>query len=196
MSDFGWWLARLRAQPAQTIEHRMTGQAPRSTAIRVQALRAAAVDLEAEIADLVEAMAPELLQLVGVDPINAAQVLVRWSHPGRFRSEAAFAAFAGTAPIPASSGLTTRHRLNRSGDRHLNRALHTIVLVRTHVDPTTRAYIQRRPSEGRTPREARRCLNALSHARYSSSWRTDPPTTSPARKSSNQRLDRYSSLGQ
>ncbi|TMQ99249.1 IS110 family transposase [Actinomadura soli] len=150
--------ARLRARPAQTIEHRMTVRALRSTAIRVQALRAEAEDLEAEIAELVEAMAPELLQLAGVGPISAAQVLVSWSHPGRFRSEAAFAAFAGTAPIPASSGLTTRHRLNRSGDRHLNRALHTIVLVRTRVDPATKAYIQRRVSEGKTPREARRCL--------------------------------------
>ena len=103
-------------------------------------------------------MAPELLRLAGVGPISAAQVLVSWSHPGRFRSETAFAAFAGTAPIPASSGLTNRHRLNRSGDRQLNRALHTIVLVRTRIDPVTKAYIQRRVSEGKTPREARRCL--------------------------------------
>jgi transposase len=142
--------ARLRARPAQSIEHRMRVRALRTTATRVQALRAEAEELEAEITELVEEMAPELLRLAGVGSISAAQVLVSWSPPGRFRSEAAFAAFAGTAPIPASSGLTNRYRLNR--------ALHTIVLARTRIDPATKAYIQRRVSEGKTPREARRCL--------------------------------------
>ncbi|WP_374195240.1 transposase [Streptomyces sp. ISL-1] len=69
-----------------------------------------------------------------------------WSHPGRFRSEAAFAAFAGTPPIPASSGLTNRHRLNRRGDRQLNRALHTIVLIRMRIRST---------SSGAPPRASR-----------------------------------------
>jgi transposase len=69
---------------------------------------------------------PQLVELPGAGPISAAQVLISWSHPGRLRSEAAFAALAGAAPIPASSGLTNRHRLNRGGDRQLNRALHTI----------------------------------------------------------------------
>jgi transposase len=68
---------------------------------------------------------------------------------GRLRSEAAFAALAGANPIPASSGQVTRHRLNRSGDRQLNRALHTIVVARLRDDPTTRAYAARRRSEGR-----------------------------------------------
>ncbi|WP_406209460.1 MULTISPECIES: transposase [unclassified Streptomyces] len=66
---------------------------------------------------LVREVAPELLDLLGVGPITATQILVSWSHPGRFRSEAAFASFAGVSPIPASSGLTNRHRLIRSGDR-------------------------------------------------------------------------------
>ncbi|WP_420849201.1 transposase [Parafrankia soli] len=101
---------------------------------------------------------PELLALVGAGPISAAQVLVGWSHPGRFRSDAAFAAFAGAAPIPASSGLTTRYRLSRAGDRQLNRALHTIVLVRARVDPATRAYIAKRTAEGKSSRDAQRCL--------------------------------------
>ncbi|WP_252826748.1 IS110 family RNA-guided transposase [Actinoallomurus soli] len=152
------YCARLRDRPAQTIEHRMTVRALRTTALRIQALRAEADDLEAEIVLLVEAMAPELLRLPGVGPISAAQILVSWSHPGRFRSEAAFASFAGTAPIPASSGLTNRHRLNQTGDRQLNRALHTIVLVRMRIDPATKAYVQRRTTEGKSPREARRCL--------------------------------------
>jgi transposase len=91
-------------------------------------------------------------------PISAAQVLVSWSHAGRLRSEAAFATLAGVSPIPASSGQHTRHRLNRSGDRQLNRALHTITQARRRDDPLTRAYAARRTAEGRTTREIRRCL--------------------------------------
>ena len=81
-----------------------------------------------------------------------------FSHPGRCRNEAAFAALAGTNPLPASSGNTTRHRLNRGGDRALNRALHTIVMTRARCCPDTRAYITRRRAEGKTDREIRRCL--------------------------------------
>ena len=84
------------------------------------------------------------------DPLDAArtavaaQLIVAWSHRGRLRSEAAFARLAGVAPVPASSGKTTRHRLSRGGDRQLNRALHTIVLHRRQHDPPTRDYIARR----------------------------------------------------
>jgi transposase len=90
--------------------------------------------------------------------VTAAVILVVWSHPGRIRSEAAFAALAGTCPIPASSGNTERHRLNRGGDRRLNRALNTIVLTRMCADEETRAYVKRRTAEGKTSREIRRCL--------------------------------------
>jgi transposase len=93
-----------------------------------------------------------------VGPISAAQVLVSWSHAGRLRSEAAFAALAGANPIPASSGQVTRHRLNRSGDRQLNRALHTIVLARLRDDPETRSYAARRSSQSKSARDIRRCL--------------------------------------
>jgi len=78
--------------------------------------------------------------------------------PGRCRSEAAFAALGGTSPIPASSGMTVRHRLNRGGDRALNRAIHAIALVRMRSCPRTRAYVTRRTAEGKTAREIRRCL--------------------------------------
>ena len=91
--------------------------------------------LRAELERLVAAIAPWLLELSGVGPISAAQVLVSWSHADRLRSEAAFAALAGVNPIPASSGQVIRHRLNRGGDRQLNRALHTIVLARLRDDP-------------------------------------------------------------
>ena len=81
-----------------------------------------------------------------------------FSNPGRCRSEAAIAALGGTSPIPASSGKTIRHRLNRGGDRSLNSAIHTIAVSRIRSCPRTRAYVARRTAEGKTPREIRRCL--------------------------------------
>lgn len=99
-----------------------------------------------------------LLDQPGVGPVTAAVALAAWSHPGRVRSEAAFASLAGVNPIPASSGNTVRHRINRGGDRRLNRALHMAIVTRMRIDPVTRAYVQRRTAEGRTTREIRRCL--------------------------------------
>ena len=150
--------ARLRDRPARSLEHRMTVQALRSTARRIWMLAVEAAGLRAELERLVAAVAPWLLELPGVGPISAAQVLVSWSHAGRLRSEAAFAALAGANPIPASSGQVTRHRLNRSGDRQLNRALHTVVVARLRDDPDTRAYAARRSAEGKSIRDIRRCL--------------------------------------
>jgi transposase len=93
-----------------------------------------------------------------VGPIVAAIVLCAWSHPGRCGSDGAFAMLAGAAPIPASSGQTVLVRRNRSGDRQLNQALHLVVLTRLRYDPATRAYAQRRRTQGKTNREIRRCL--------------------------------------
>jgi hypothetical protein len=84
--------------------------------------------------------------------------LIPWSHHGRLWSESAFARLAGAAPIPASSGNVVRHRLDRGGDRQLNRALHTIVVGRRKHHAPTIAYIARRSAEGRSEREAIRCL--------------------------------------
>ena len=147
---------------------RRRGQEPiGTTTARCHAVRLARriLDLDEELADnhrqlteLVATQAPVLLEQQGVGPVGAAVVLTTWSHPGRVRSEAAFAAIAGVAPIPASSGNTQRHRLNRGGDRRLNRALHTIVMTRMRCDPVTRAYVERRLAEGKTRREIHRAL--------------------------------------
>jgi transposase len=150
--------ASLRARPTRSLEHQATVRALRATAQRIQFLAAEADQLQAELTVLVQAAAPWLLEVPGVGPLSAAQVLVSWSHAGRLRSEAAFAALAGTNPIPASSGQVIRYRLNRGGDRQLNRALHTILLVRLRIDPDTRAYMARRTAEGKSPRDAKRCL--------------------------------------
>jgi transposase len=135
---------------------------------RAEAVRLAkrATELDEQLAanttrmrQLVQAsQAAPLLDKTGIGPVTAAIALTAWSHHGRVRSEAAFASLAGVNPIPASSGNTVRHRLNRGGDRRLNRALHIAVLTRMTHDPTTRDYVERRRAEGRTTKEIRRCL--------------------------------------
>lgn len=150
--------ARLRTGPSPLVEHRTTITALRSTARRALACEAEAGDLASALELIGERVAPELLARPGVGVMSAARILNAWSHPGRIRSESAFAQLAGVAPIPASSGQTVRDRLNRSGDRQLNRALHTIVLSRLQHHPETRTYAERRRAEGRTDREIKRCL--------------------------------------
>jgi transposase len=110
-----------------------------------------------QLRHLVTQAMPVLLDQPGVGPMSAAQLLVSWSHPGRCRSEAAFATLAGTSPLPASSGRITRHRLNPFGDRQLNKALHVIVRWRMLHDQRTRAYLTRRAPHKTDP-EIRRCL--------------------------------------
>jgi transposase len=130
----------------------------RDLARRIRFLEAEAAGHEADIRRIVRSWRPDLLQLTGVGPIVAATVLTAWSHAGRCRDDAAFAMLAGVAPIPASSGKTVRYRLNRAGDRQLNRALHTVTLCRLQRDPRTRAYADRRRAQGKTDREIKRCL--------------------------------------
>ena len=96
------------------------------------------------------------------------------------RNDAAFAALAGASPLEASSGRTVRHRLNRGGDRALNRALHTIALTRMASCPRTRAYVARRTAEGKTPREIRRCLKRyIARELYRQLNQSMKPLTSP-----------------
>jgi transposase len=122
-------------------------------------LDAAARRLESQITALVEDMVPGLIAAEpGLGALSAAQILVSWSHAGRIRTEQAFAKLSGTAPLEASSGTTTRHRLSRLGDRQLNRALHVIAVTRMRHHAPTRAYADRRRAQGKTDREIRRCI--------------------------------------
>jgi len=135
---------------------------------RAEAVRLAkrVVDLDGELAEntktitrlLKQSAARVLLDKPGIGPVTAAVAMAAWSHDGRMHSEAAFASLAGVNPIPASSGNTVRHRLNRGGDRRLNKALHMAVIVRMTHDPETKTYVERRLAEGRTKREIRRIL--------------------------------------
>lgn len=124
---------------------------------------------------LVEQTAPALLAANGVGVVTASQPLITaGDNPARIRNKAAFAMITGTAPIPASSGKTTRVRLNRGGDRRANNALHTIALVRMSHDPATQAYIARKRAQGKTTLEAVRCLKRhLSNEIYQ--LLTNPP---------------------
>jgi transposase len=149
---------RLRMRADWDTETAATAASLRALARRIQLLNAEIAQHTQAITTLVRAWRPDLLTPTGVGPMVAAIVLCAWSHPGRCRTDAAFAMLGGAAPIPASSGQTVRVRLNRSGDRQLNQALHLVVLTRLRYDPATRAYAQRRRAEGKTNREIRRCL--------------------------------------
>jgi hypothetical protein len=149
---------RLRTHPSHDHETTAAITALRSVARRIRALDAEALAHEHAVRTIITAWRPDLLDQLGVGTIVAATILCAWSHPGRFRSEAAFASLAGTGPLDASSGRQIRHRLNREGDRQLNRAFYTIVISRLHYDPATREYARRRTAEGRTGPEIRRCL--------------------------------------
>jgi hypothetical protein len=145
-------LAATRPETRRDPELRGSLLALRSIARRVLQLTAEERALAREIEALIRKLAPQLLDQPGVGPHAAAQLVLSWSHPGRIRSEAAFARLAGAAPIPASSGQTIRYRLDRSGDRKLNRALHQILVTRKRTHPATIAYIERRLHEEAPPR--------------------------------------------
>jgi transposase len=140
--------------PAAAARHTL-----RLLARRIQHLTEEINDLTARITTAIAARAPRILEHYGVGPDTAAALLIAaGDNPQRMGSEASFAALCGVSPVEASSGKTQRRRLNRGGDRQANSALYTIVLARLRWDTRTRDYVERRISEGKTRREAIRCL--------------------------------------
>jgi transposase len=137
----------------------------RRLARRVRSLDHELAELDRELEAIVCQLVPEILSECGVGSVCAAQLVVSSGDPTRMASEASFAALGGTSPVEASSGLQQRHRLNRGGDRQLNRALHVISLNRVRFHPETAAYHQKLIASGKTPREARRCVKRML-ARY------------------------------
>ena len=137
-----------------------------ATKLALKHLARRVLDLNDEIAELdrlivplVEELAPNLLRLEGVGVANAGELMVAaGENPDRMRCEASFAMMCGACPIPASSGKTQRHRLNRGGNRQAHSALHMVVVCRMRTDPRTRAYVERRTHEGLSKREVMRCL--------------------------------------
>ena len=136
-----------------------TKNALRRLARRVTDLDTEIADADTELAALTTTHAPHLRAVFGVGPETAATLLVAaGANPHRIATEPAMAMLFGAAPVPASSGRTTRHRLNRGGNRQANRALHTIALTRLRHDPRTRAYRDRHLANGHTKKDAMRSL--------------------------------------
>jgi transposase len=151
-------LAALRPRPGSTVRYH-TLLSLRELGRRAQFLDGQLERLDELIVPLVTARAPGLLSLYGVGPDTAALLLIAaGDRPGRLRSEAAWAHMCAVAPIPASSGKSRRHRLNRGGNREANHALWRIVITRMSAHPVTRAYVERRTKEGLSKKEIIRCL--------------------------------------
>jgi transposase len=133
-------------------------QVARRRTTRLRELDAEIADLAAQLARLVAATRTQLTDIVGIGPILAARILGEVGDLSRYPDADHFAAANGTAPIPVASGRTDRHRLNRGGNRRLNRALHYVALTQATWEPRAVAYLARKQAEGKTKREALRCL--------------------------------------
>jgi transposase len=152
----------------------------RSTARRIEALDQEIVALDRELEPLVAVAAPRTVQLLGVSTGHAGQVLVTaGENIDRLRGEGSFSMLCGASPIPASSGKTSRHRLNYGGDRQANRALHLIAVCRLRYCQRTRAYVKRRTAEGKTKREIMRCLKRYIARELYNTLRADLADTRP-----------------
>lgn len=145
---------------------------------RIGELRRVSREIAETTARLRQALAESgttLTEVPGIGPLIAAKILGEVGDLNRIRSQAAFAMMAGTAPLLASSGMSSRHRLNRGGNRRLNFALHYMALVRYRSDEDTKAYVERRRAEGKSFKEAMRCLKRhlcnVVYRRMVSDWR-------------------------
>lgn len=143
------------ADPGVAVKHALRSLARRHTQLDVEIEH-----LTRLITRVVDSYAPSgMLNMIGVGPIVAADILIAWgSNPNRVTSEAAFAALCGVSAVEASSGERIRHRLNRGGDRQANAALYRMVIVRLRYHPETRTYMHRRLADGKTKKEIIRCL--------------------------------------
>lgn len=151
------WLERLGRKLSRA-ERSARVRIARELVVEIHRRTRRAEELEAEIAALVEEQAPALLGLKGCGVLTAAKLIAETAGAGRFASDAKFARLAGVAPVPASSGKRTRHRLDRGGNRQLNCALHRIAVCQGRVHPPAREFLERKQAEGKTRLEALRCL--------------------------------------
>jgi transposase len=155
--DTGKWLGKVSrrlSRAGQTARVRVARELVRAVAARTTRIR----ELEAELAALVADYAPQLLAERGCGPLTAAKLIGEIAGADRFATDAKLARTGGAAPIPASSGQTTRHRLDRGGNRQLNCALHRLAVNKGKWDPDTAAYLKRKQAEGKSRKEALRCL--------------------------------------
>jgi transposase len=170
---------RWRERPSDDPATQACRRALQRLARRIEAFDIEISEADDELATLTANAAPALVGLFGVGPTVAAQLLTTaGDNPQRLRSESAFAKLAGVCPVPASSGKTSRHRLNRNGDRDANNALYRIALVRMRFHQPTRDYVKRRTAQGKTKPEIIRCLKRYI-AREVFTAIVNPPTDIP-----------------
>ena len=155
--DRSVWLDRLGRQLARR-EQSTQVRIARELVGRCKTLTRSITELERELQTHTQMLAPRLLQLAGCGPLSAAKLLCEIGPIGRFRSDAQLARHAGVAPLDTSSGKHQRHRLDRGGNRQLNCALHRIAVTQGRVHAPARAYLERKQTEGKSRREALRCL--------------------------------------
>src|SRR5215212_4493094 len=154
---YGRWAPRIARRLARA-EQTMRVRIARDELRRIRELSQAIKALEAEIAGLVAQIAPQLLNELGFGPLTAGKLVGEIAGAGRFSTDAKLARAAGVAPIPVSSGNTSRHRLDRGGNRQINATIHRIAVTRMRCHPETKAYIARKRAEGKSTKEAIRCL--------------------------------------
>jgi len=154
---YGRWAPRVARRLARA-EQTMRVRIARDELRRIRELSQTIKALETEIAGLVDTVAPQLLTEPGFGPLTAAKLIGEVAGAGRFSSDAKLARAAGVAPIPVSSGKTNRHRLDRGGNRQINATIHRIAVTRLRCHPETQDYIARKRSEGKSTKEAIRCL--------------------------------------
>jgi transposase len=176
--DRGKWLTKVSrrlARARQSVRVRVARELVRQIAARTTRIR----ELESELAALVADYAPQLLAERGCGPLTAAKLIGEIAGADRFATDAKLARTGGAAPIPASSGQTTRHRLDRGGNRQLNCALHRLAVNKGKWDPDTAAYLERKQAEGKSRKEALRCLKRHLARRVWKLLHTPPPPAAP-----------------
>jgi transposase len=176
--DTAKWLgtiSRRLARAEQTMRTRIARELVRQIAARTTRIN----ELERELARLVADYAPQLLAEPGCGPLTAAKLVGEIAGADRFATDAKLARTSGTAPIPASSGATHRHRLDRGGNRQLNCALHRLAVNKGKWDPAAAAYLERKQAEGKSRKEALRCLKRYLARRVWKLLQTPPATTAP-----------------
>ena len=173
------WLgktSRRLARAQQTVRVRVARELVRQIAAHTTRIN----ELERELARLVADYAPQLLAEPGCGPLTAAKLVGEIAGADRFATDAKLARTSGTAPIPASSGATHRHRLDRGGNRQLNCALHRLAVNKGKWDPAAAAYLERKQAEGKSRKEALRCLKRHLARRVWKLLHTPPTTAAPA----------------
>jgi transposase len=166
-------LARLLARREQTIQVRIS----RELVGRCKTLTRSVLALDRELEQCAQRLAPRLLELAGCGPLSAVKLLCEIGPIDRFRTDAQLARHAGVAPLDASSGKSQRHRLDRGGNRQLNCALHRIAVTQGRWHPPARAYLERKQAEGKTRREALRCLKRQLARTVYTTLKNEPPLT-------------------